>query len=119
MSARPLLRAAQVALLACFAPSTAFAHSFSTPYILPIPFWIYLYGCAGTLVVTFAVLGFFASEPVAAGGAQAASRLVADRSSPRLSPWFVSLLRVGAVLSLLLTVVAGFIGNTIRGGTSE
>ena len=29
------------------------AHVFLAPYTLPVPFWMYLYGCAAALVLSF------------------------------------------------------------------
>src|SRR3954462_10927300 len=49
---------AAVVLSATQAP-TVHAHSFTEPYLLPVPFWLYVYACAATLVLTFAVLGYF------------------------------------------------------------
>jgi hypothetical protein len=37
------------------------AHVFLTPYTLPVPFWLYLYGCAATLVLSFALLAYLAT----------------------------------------------------------
>jgi hypothetical protein len=45
------------------APAAAQAHSFGTPYVPPIPLWMYVYGGAATLVVTFVVIGIFVSAP--------------------------------------------------------
>lgn len=56
-----LLLAALAALLAYLPSSAALAHFMTQPYLLPVPFWMYAYGCATTLVVTFAVLGYFSA----------------------------------------------------------
>jgi hypothetical protein len=47
--------------LAAYLPGVALAHFMTQPYLLPVPFWMYAYGCATTLVVTFAVLGYFSA----------------------------------------------------------
>jgi len=85
------------------------AHSFCTAYILPIPLWMYAYGCVATLVVTFAVIIFFrgtftpyvvrTSEVSVSGRARTFGR------------WILCLLRAGAAACLLLSILAGFIGN--------
>lgn len=94
-----------VASLIFLAPGACLAHSFSVPYILPIPYWIYVYGCAATLVVTFAVLGVFAGNP-------AQARIQHATKAVHVVPqWVLPVLRVGAVGLLLLTILAGFIGH--------
>lgn len=99
------------ALLLCLVPALSLAHSFSTPYILPIPFWIYVYGCVATLVVTFAVLGVFAGSP-AAPVASAAVRAPQSTDGVSLKPrWLVPALRAGALGCLLLCMMSGFIGT--------
>lgn len=99
----------RAAWLACLLPGLALAHSFSTPYVLPIPYWIYVYGCAATLVVTFAVLGFFASEPVSPASSEARASTSARLIRLRW-PWVLPLLRAGALFCLLLTILSGFVG---------
>jgi hypothetical protein len=91
-------------------PSVSSAHAFGTPYILPIPFWIYAYGCAATLLLTFAAMGFFAGAPVGERAVHA--------WDPRTSRWLriagrggLVVLRAGAVSALLLTILAGWFGN--------
>jgi hypothetical protein len=39
--------------------SYASAHSFGTIYNLPVPFWMYAYGAAAALIVSFVVVGYF------------------------------------------------------------
>lgn len=106
---RRLLRCC--ARLVCLAPAVSQAHSFGTPYVLPVPFWMYIYGCAATLVVTFALMGFLARAPGADMGARmwkVSAGGLAHRAG-RLGMW---LLRAGAAGCLLITIVAGFIGST-------
>ena len=47
----------------CAGGKVAFAHTMVTPYDLPIPFSLYVYTCALTLLLTFAVLAFVPSKP--------------------------------------------------------
>lgn len=92
-------------------PALARAHSFSTPYVLPIPYWMYVYGCAATLIVTFAVLAIFMrgaspTEPVAQS-----TRFdpgAGTRSSGRRMLMF---LRAGALVALLMTIIGGVVGS--------
>lgn len=41
--------------LSCVAPSVVHAHAFGATYTLPLPLWLYLYGCVAALVASFAV----------------------------------------------------------------
>ena len=43
-------------------PAMIVAHVFLAPYTLPVPFWLYLYGCAAALVLSFALLAYLASS---------------------------------------------------------
>jgi len=89
-------------------PGEVGAHSFGTPYVLPLPLWMYAYGCAATLILTFAVLGFFASSRAAASRAPPPANRYVGRVHPRL----LAALRAGAGACLLTTLIAGFIGGT-------
>ena len=51
----------------CAIPAAAEAHTLPTPYVLPVPFWMYLYGCTATLIVTCAVLAYFWGAPTHVG----------------------------------------------------
>ena len=98
------------AVCASLLPTSVHAHYMTTPYILPVPFWLYVYGCAATLVVTFAILGYFFGTP--AGRSDFRYRDVHPTELwmfiGRVALW---LLRVGALACLLLTIVSGFIGT--------
>lgn len=96
-------------LLGVFLPATAQAHSFGKLYNLPVPFWMYVYGAAAALLLSFLVVGFFVSS-----GTEA--RQTRTRDLPltlkflqrlRLIPAFKCL----SVLMLLLCIFTGFIGN--------
>lgn len=92
------------ASIAFAVPTGVEAHSFGTPYVLPVPLWMYAYGCAATLIVTFALLAWFRSEPV--------------RSAPEMPPRdfavvpaLIRLMRVAAMACLILTIWAGLVGT--------
>lgn len=105
------LRVTWLAILTLSVPCSASAHVFFAPYALPVPFWMYLYACAATLIVSFAVVGYF----VGASAAQSTYR--AWDLLPETSVWqaawrsTVHVLRVGAVACLLLTITAGLVGT--------
>ena len=73
-----------------------------------MPFWMYVYGCAATLIVTFAILASFTIDSSAYKTGRTRpivkSVVIANR-------WWLTLSRIGALTCLLLTIVSGFIGN--------
>jgi hypothetical protein len=85
------------------------AHVFLAPYTLPVPFWMYLYGCAATLVLSSALLAYLATSSVST---HAHSRREVLTRGPgwRLWRWTVSCLRAGAVAALAMTIAAGVAG---------
>jgi hypothetical protein len=96
-----LARVLTVASAFCSPP--AIAHELLLRYDLPIPFDLYLVGCAGVLVVTFALFGWFMRVP-AIGSARSG---VAKREPvDHLPGWGLPLLRGTALVLLALTVGA-------------
>ncbi|HEY5759755.1 MAG TPA: hypothetical protein VIU34_28230 [Steroidobacter sp.] len=94
-------------LVACFVPTLASAHSFGAVYVLPVPFWMYVYSCVATLLLTFALLGFLVTAPPAPVRAS----VEGSRRPFVVSPLGLGLLRAGAVGCLLLVVFAGLFGT--------
>lgn len=91
------------------APVTAQAHSFGKLYNLPVPFWMYVYGAAAALLLSFLVVGFFVSSHAEGRQAQTHElpRILALLRRLRLLP----ALKFLSVFSLLLCVLTGFFGN--------
>lgn len=92
-------------------PSTAYAHVFLQPYTLPVPFWIYLYASAATLIVSFAIVGMLMGAVVPARQPRGWDILPDDPSWQSVWKRVVGLLRVCAVALLLLTILAGLVGT--------
>src|SRR5262245_15855319 len=44
-------------------PASASAHSFGALYNLPVPFWLYGFGAAAALVLSFLIVGVFVAAP--------------------------------------------------------
>jgi hypothetical protein len=92
-------------------PVLAHAHGFGRLYNLPVPFWLYAWGGAAVLLVSFAIVGIFATAP--ASGAPPASRdlnraaWVGALRRVRL----VSILRGVALAALLLSIATGLFGS--------
>jgi hypothetical protein len=94
----------------CFVPTLALAHPITDTYVLPVPFWMYLYGCAAVLVVSFAVLGYFWS----ADGDDSHGRTWEVSSNVLLDAVgrvILFVLRIGAVAALAIAIAAGFLGT--------
>ncbi|HUP91084.1 MAG TPA: hypothetical protein VM074_02470 [Solimonas sp.] len=97
-------------LLACAPLQCAEAHSFGKLYTLPVPVWLYLYGAAAALLLSFLVIGWFIGTP------QDAHRNFATRPLPRQlgrlqAPAVVLVLRVLGVGLLLLCIATGLFGS--------
>lgn len=97
---------AAAALIAAAVPSTAAAHSFGRLYNLPVPFWMYAYGAAAALILSFLVVGWFGTAP-AAGSAASARSHVLPAWLRRLAP----LLRLLGLICLLLCLATGYFGT--------
>ena len=90
----------------------ASAHSFGQTYVLPVPVWLYLYGAAAALVLSFLIVGYFIT-----GVADDTDR--GDKAGSRSRPArgcnvptaLVVLLRVASVAALVLAIVAGLVGS--------
>lgn len=105
----PTVTAVTAAALA-IVPGVAQAHSFVEPYLLPVPFWLYVYACGATLVATFAILGYFVGADVAVRPAWTRPLHTGVSLAPlgRVALWT---LRLGALACLVLTIVAGLFGT--------
>jgi hypothetical protein len=99
------LRFAAVPLLVMAGASQA--HSFGTPYNLPVPFWMYAYGASATLAVSFAIVAYFAGVPIDA------KRLAPARNGPgfRVPGAVLAVLRALSVALLGLCIATGLFGT--------
>lgn len=100
---------AAAALLATAGEATA--HGFGRLYNLPVPFWLYGWAAASVLVLSFLLVGFFASAPAAPDAAQARERDLTDGAFGRALRRLRPALRWFAVGLLLLCIATGFFGN--------
>jgi hypothetical protein len=51
-----------LALFLLAPPSLAFAHAVGQSQDLPVPFWLYLFGAATVVVISFVQIGLFVGE---------------------------------------------------------
>ena len=104
----PPRRVSPLAAVPLFVPVTAaHAHSFGTPYNLPVPFWMYAYGASATLAVSFAIVAWFAGVPIDA------DRIAPPRGAARLRipPALLRALQTLSVALLALCVATGLAGT--------
>jgi hypothetical protein len=91
-------------------PEVASAHSFGVLYNLPVPFWMYLYGGAAAIALSFLLIGYFFNAK-----AQEVSYPTTPLSRFGLSfltkSWFVQTAKGISVFLFLLTIVTGLFGD--------
>src|SRR3989338_8498053 len=100
-----------LALIPLALPSPIFAHAFVQLYTLPLPVWLYLYGGAAAVLISFVLIGFFVSK----------TNHNLDYPTLNLSKWslipFLTSARIKLFFKILsisiftLTVGAGYIGS--------
>ena len=69
---------------------------FLAPYTLPVPFWIYLYGCAAMLVLSFALLAYLATSSVSTREPEVGASMFARTGTERCGNGPLPALRAGA-----------------------
>ncbi len=92
-------------------PLQAGAHSFGRVYNLPVPLWLYLYGAAAALLLSFLVVAWFVASPAqhGAGGGIELGRRSWLRALQRLH--LLGLCRGLSLLCLLLCIASGLFGT--------
>ena len=92
-------------------PLPALAHSFGKIYTLPVPVWLYLYGAAAALLLSFLVVGYFVNARSV--DLNLRTRDITHWRALRwaLSPRLVAVARLVSVLGLGLTVATGLLGT--------
>jgi len=99
-------------LLGAISPGAAQAHSFGKLYNLPVPLWMYVYGAAAALLLSFLIVGYFLRAPEhsdapAVGGDLTQSLLMRTLRRIKLLP----ALKVFSVSMLLLCILTGLFGS--------
>lgn len=90
----------------------ALAHGFGQRYDLPVPLWLYLYGAASAVLLSFVVFGLFVGERGAARGYPKLNLLRFGLFRATLaSRAFVSGMRVVSVALFVLVISTGLIGD--------
>jgi hypothetical protein len=90
----------------------AFAHGFGQRYDLPVPLWLYLYGAAGAVLLSFVVFGHFVGGQETARGYPRLNLLRFGLFRATLaSRAFVTGLRGASAALFGLVVLTGLFGN--------
>lgn len=92
-------------------PSLVSAHAFGQLYNLPIPFWMYLYGAAAAIVVSFLLIGYFFKN-----NSSITTHPKRDITNNLfihflISRGFVFVLKCVSIFLLFLTISTGFFGT--------
>ena len=104
-------KAWSVVAVCALLPCAASAHSFGKIYNLPVPIWMYLYGAAAALLVSFLIVGYFVN--VASVSSNFRTRRLDHIAFWRSidAPVLRSALRAIGVLALWLTLATGLFGK--------
>lgn len=89
-------------------PKSVSAHAFGQLYNLPIPFWMYLYGGAVAIVVSFLIIGYFTSKSTKTSFPK--KELLNNFSKFITNNNFLNAAKLISVGLFFLTVISGFIG---------
>jgi len=92
-------------------PGTALAHSFGKLYNLPVPIWLYLYGAAAALLVSFLIVGFFVNVKAAAANYRTLALDESEFGRSIDAPAVLAVLRAISVAGLVLTIATGLFGR--------
>src|SRR3989442_2523270 len=92
-------------------PASAGVHTFGQLYNLPVPFWLYGFGAAAALVLSFAIVAAFVAAPASA--ATESSRDIAQLRWVRAldRAHIVPALKALSVGGLVLCMLTGFFGT--------
>ncbi len=84
--------------------SPIFAHAFGQTYTLPVPLWLFLYGGAAVVILSFVVVVFFV-------GSKQANSQYPERLVGTLLPLLIRIIAWLSVLMYVLTILAGIMGT--------
>lgn len=98
-------------LIPLLTPKPAFAHAFGKLYNLPVPFWMYLYGGAAALLVSFLVIGYFLNKTNKNLTYPTTNLSKASFFSVFTKAKFISFLKILSIFLFILTTLTGFIGE--------
>lgn len=89
----------------------AHAHSFGALYNLPVPFWMYLYGAAAALAVSFLLVAYFVTAEISTQQKPPRDLRHARWVNTLRRLRFMPAMKLVSVFGLLLCLLTGFFGN--------
>jgi hypothetical protein len=87
----------------------ALGHSFAPPYTMPVPFSMYAFGTGAALVLSFVIVGLFATVPTYGGAPRDRLPVHAAAAPPAMPIWTVG--KVLSIVLLMLCILTGFLGT--------
>lgn len=102
----PSLARAIVWLAALGLATPAQAHSFGVIYTLPVPFWLYAWSASAALIVSFVIVGIFATQH-----ADSSAGPIQEARIRKLPAGLLPLLSAGSLSALLLCIATGLFGT--------
>jgi len=90
-------------------PKPTFAHAFGQLYNLPVPFWLYLYGAAAALIVSFLIIGYFFNQHKREIN-YPKLEISQEISGLMFKSWFIKGLKTISLFFFFLTVLTGIWG---------
>jgi hypothetical protein len=101
-----------LALFLALTPAPALAHGLGQSYDLPVPFWLYFFGAAAAVLISFVQVGLFAGESDATPGYSRFDllRIGPLRTLLTARPFLLGL-RLLSVALFLLVVFSGLFGQ--------
>jgi hypothetical protein len=96
--------------LTALLPEVASAHSFGTIYNLPVPFWMYLYGGAAAIALSFLIIGYFITTKPD-NSAYPVRLLSGPVPSILTRSWCISTLKGASIFLFILSILTGLFGE--------
>lgn len=93
------------------APSPVFAHAFGQSYSLPIPTWIFLYGSAAVVIVSFLLVSYFINPTNSSFNSKLIDISNSGLIKSLTSLFVVNALKVLSLVVFLILIVSGLVGT--------
>lgn len=98
-------------ILPLISPNPVSAHAFGKLYNLPVPFWMYLYGGAAAVTVSFIIIGYFINKTRSNLSFPAKDLSKISIFSFFISKQFLNILKIISVFLFFLAITTGLVGE--------
>jgi hypothetical protein len=92
-------------------PNSAYAHAFGKLYNLPVPFWLYLYGGAATIIVSFLIIGYFFNKTKSGFSYPTINLSKSEFLAIFISSEFKIIWKIITLILFILAIISGLIGS--------